>query len=247
MVITETWLHPDIHDSEVAPVAYSLLRTDRDGRGGGVALVIKNSVLFHKHEGIPGHESIWCTVNVCGMSILIGGVYRRPNASVEYMMQLHDFLHTKVNARTKLILTGDFNLAGIDWDNLTFGAREKESCDQLLKIMFSFSLSQLVNHPTRQQGGVASVLDLAFVWNTFEPEISIEDGISDHKMILLTFPGLTSQAGHQDHPYTDFKDYSRADDVSIIDYLETVFEDFTLLPSYDVNGLWEKFKGAIKH
>lgn len=32
LVITETWLHASIHDSEIIPDGYSLLRKDRDSR-----------------------------------------------------------------------------------------------------------------------------------------------------------------------------------------------------------------------
>lgn len=121
------------------------------------------------------------------MSVLIGGVYWRPNASVEYMMELHDFLRTKANARTKLVLTCDFHLAGIDWDILTFGTREKECCKPLVEIMYRFSLPQLVNYPTRQQGDAASVQYLAYVSNTLKSEIGIEADISCDKIIYGRF------------------------------------------------------------
>lgn len=43
------------------------------------------------------------------------------------------------------------------------------------------------------------------------------------------------------------KDYSRAADESIIDYLEMKFDDFYAEPSDDVDNLWLKFKAAIFH
>lgn len=41
IVITETWLHAGVQDSEVVPSPYKLLRKDRGSRGGGVAIAIK--------------------------------------------------------------------------------------------------------------------------------------------------------------------------------------------------------------
>lgn len=48
LVITETWLHPSIHDSEIIPEYYSLIHKDRDSRGGRVAIIIKNGLTFQE-------------------------------------------------------------------------------------------------------------------------------------------------------------------------------------------------------
>ena len=42
--ITETWLNSDIFDNEILPSGYSIYRKDRDSRGGGVLLAIKDSI-----------------------------------------------------------------------------------------------------------------------------------------------------------------------------------------------------------
>lgn len=246
IVITETWLHSDIHDSEVFPNSYYLVRFDRDSRGGGVAIAIKEGLSFKKDEGICNHESVWCSINVNGTTVLIGGIYRRPNAPTEYLAELHDFLCHKVNERTKLILVGDFNLAGIDWENCTIGRNEHSSCEMLLNLMFSFSLAQLVKQPTRIQGQARSILDLAFVSKTLNPDISIENGISDHKMLLLTFDDLNPSSNVNSNISRIFvKDYRRADDVSIIDYIEITL-DCLLQPQFgNVNDLWLKLKRII--
>lgn len=57
LCITETRLHGDIHNSEIVP-PYSLIRTDRDGRGSGVAIAVRKGLSFHKEQGIPDHESV---------------------------------------------------------------------------------------------------------------------------------------------------------------------------------------------
>ncbi|XP_049514281.1 uncharacterized protein LOC119432614 [Dermacentor silvarum] len=49
-VITETWLHKNIPDSEITPPGYTLVRRDRDGRGGGVALLVKRNIVFSPLE-----------------------------------------------------------------------------------------------------------------------------------------------------------------------------------------------------
>lgn len=184
LVITETWLHADILDSEIVPTSYCLLRSDRDGRGGGVAIAIKRGLQYCREEGIANHESVWCTIFARDAPVLIGGIYRKPNASDDYLLKVHDYLSGKVTGRTKLILTGDFNLA-IDWTNLT-STRNAANSELLYNLMFNFSLSQLVQEPTRIQGNTCSILDLAFVSDKLSSKVTVEDGISDHKMLIIT-------------------------------------------------------------
>ena len=65
--ITETWLRPkddDILFTSIVP-EYNLYRADRQGRGGGVALLCHNSVvcISPKSECVDGIESIWSTLH----------------------------------------------------------------------------------------------------------------------------------------------------------------------------------------
>lgn len=42
VIVTETWLNNDIPNDVVVPPGYRVFRWDRNSRGGGVAIVIKN-------------------------------------------------------------------------------------------------------------------------------------------------------------------------------------------------------------
>lgn len=44
LALSETWLNRDISDNLLSIQGYNLIRIDRDGRGGGVALYIKDSL-----------------------------------------------------------------------------------------------------------------------------------------------------------------------------------------------------------
>lgn len=79
-VITETWLHKNILDSDIAPPGYSLVRRDRDGRGGGVAVLVKRNIIFSTLE-VPGNiEAVWITTKLNNRTVFIGAVYRPPNS-----------------------------------------------------------------------------------------------------------------------------------------------------------------------
>lgn len=114
-MVTETWLHSDVQNSEIMPPSYTLIRKDRGSRGGGVAIAIKNNIKFTRLNGISDHESIWCKIKFFGKTILLGGVYRPPNAPQEYLDSLYDYLLQNTNSRSNILITGDFNLPGINW------------------------------------------------------------------------------------------------------------------------------------
>ena len=44
-MVTETWLHKDIQDSEILPADYTIVRKDRASRGGGVLLAARQVLL----------------------------------------------------------------------------------------------------------------------------------------------------------------------------------------------------------
>jgi hypothetical protein len=64
--VCESWLHPDVLDSEIAVNGYSVFRKDRAGRkGGGCLLYIKDcftarEITLCKEQEFT--ESVWCTV-----------------------------------------------------------------------------------------------------------------------------------------------------------------------------------------
>lgn len=58
IMITETWLHGDIQDSEVVPPNYKLIRRDRSSRGGGVAIAVKENIVCRSMKSIEDFESV---------------------------------------------------------------------------------------------------------------------------------------------------------------------------------------------
>lgn len=160
LVITETWLHSDVQNSEIVPPSYTLIRRDRGSRGGGVAIAIKKNVKFTRLDGIDNHESVWCRLKFFGKNITLGGIYRPPNAPPEYLETLYDYLLQNTNSRSNILITGDFNLPSIDWPSLSHNGKDSRNAESLLLIAFTFSLNQLVSDATRITS--PNVLDLAF-------------------------------------------------------------------------------------
>ena len=84
-----------------------------------------------------------------------------------------------------IIILGDINLPGIDWNNLTIrGSDHKKSAQLLLTFMSDNLLSQFVDKPTRNN----NILDLFLCNNSNLPlHTTTEDTkLSDHKLITVT-------------------------------------------------------------
>lgn len=176
-------------------------------------------------------------VNCWGHNFTVCAVYRPPNASSSYLQVLHDELCMYKD--NQLILSGDFNLPQIDWLNpkSVFDA----VTNPLLDVMLMCDLVQTVLDYTRVAGNARSILDLVFVnSSTLEHRVSINSGISDHMSVLLSFP-LGSVKEHRKQVNKTVKNYSNADDQSILDTLWNFCDN---LPS-SVAILWNTLKSTV--
>lgn len=247
VLITETWLHCGIQDDAIIPPGYKMYRKDRDSRGGGVCIIIKNSVHAALIDSdIP--ETVWCRISFQSVVYLVGAIYRPPSTSLDFLNRLNTFLCNNVHRNTRLIMAGDFNLPHINWQDLLCSGAEASSADKLLDIMFSFNLNQIVQEDTRITSRSRSLLDLVFLSNNIEHHLlTIEEGISDHRMIVVNM-ATSSVPRMKCSPIVTVKDYKRADDNSILDFLEFSFGQFEHhAKEKTVDELWNEFKDIVEH
>ena len=120
--ITETWLGPkddDILFTSIVP-EYNLYRADRQGLGGGVALLCHNSVVCISPNSVcvDGIESIWVNVTLSpSRTILIGGIYRKPTCTIDDLVKWFNFAEVDLlNKYNEIILMGDLKLPHINWE-----------------------------------------------------------------------------------------------------------------------------------
>lgn len=119
-----------------------------------------------------------------GVTFLIGVVYRGPGSSPEFLEHIHDFLVKYVNRKTRIIITGDFNVPGIKWNTLNRGALEVKSSESLLDMEINFGFTQIVNNSTRDGNTTSSMLDLVFISKTLNKYgLTVHEGISDYKLL----------------------------------------------------------------
>lgn len=89
--VTETWLKPDILDSEILPHNdFSIYRRDRvDKRGGGVLLAVRSSISsFRRSDLETSAEILACELRPQSRQKLLMAVfYRPPSSDTQYLKQ----------------------------------------------------------------------------------------------------------------------------------------------------------------
>lgn len=237
VVLTETWLRQEICDEDVFPPSYRAFRRDRASKGGGVAILVKHDIKASMLRQIQDHESVILKISFCSRSFTVLAVYRAPDSSPDFFRSLYDYMNTC--RHEKAILTGDFNLPGIDWSSPFPKTKNYEHASYLFDIMISQNMHQIVTHPTRVQGASASMLDLVFITRSIEHfSVSVDPGLSDHDMVYFSCPVQAVCTAHHAKA-TTVKDFSRARDETVLDHLDISLSSFH---GTDPELLWNKFK-----
>lgn len=86
---TETWLSPDVFNSEFVPPHFLVFRHDRGGQGGGVLLAVKDHIPCSLTSSPDTLDIV--TVAVGSSAIILCVLYHPPNASSDYDSSLSHY------------------------------------------------------------------------------------------------------------------------------------------------------------
>jgi len=155
---------------------------------GGVGLYIHNSIPYKilNVNSITGSESLWLTINVNNVNIIIGLIYRKPNANLyDFLSCLDQTLNGLKLDKNKLILLGDFNI-DLNCTN--------NNVINYLSLLNSYNLNQLINIPTRFTKRSSTLIDHMFtnIDDFFINSGTITTSIADHLPIFLVCNNLKS-------------------------------------------------------
>ena len=192
LIGTESHLDISIQDSEIIPKHFNTYRKDRNRFGGGVLVLVKNTLSSSQIDIQSSIEIIWVHFHASkGSDIIVGSFYRPPHSADSVLDGLmSSILSIKEKfPRAQIILGGDFNSPGIDWEHGTL-IDSYAPCylrEKLISISQDTLMFQMVTFPTRAQ----NILDLCFTTHpdtvlTCEPT----PGLSDHDAVLINFQTL---------------------------------------------------------
>ena len=113
--VSETWLSPKVTDAEITIPGYSVVRKDRNSRGGGVAMFIRNGIPFKTRMDITDNntncESLLIEINrhKCKKQFVCC-IYKPPDFATEILVNHLEDIIAKVPEGADFALLGDFNI-----------------------------------------------------------------------------------------------------------------------------------------
>ena len=123
----ESWLTPDIKNSEIFPDSFDAIRKDRASDAhGGVFIAFRRDLLCTEAPELDTKcEIIWCKLNIIGCRTLyLGSFYRPPRSPTQELelKYLEDF-NTSLsrimsNKNAHVLVGGDFNCGDIEWSTM---------------------------------------------------------------------------------------------------------------------------------
>ncbi len=195
--ITESWGMEEKQDAEYQIDNFVLYRRDRkNGVIGGVMLYVHESLYSTSCDElneVEFEDATWATIQINkGVMAVIGVVYRSPASSPkndEGLLHLMKIAkkNSEINKK-KLIIMGDFNMPGINYEAYTVVGGEDSKQMKFFETTQDLFLIQNVFECTRyRQGNEPSRLDYIFT----DEENIVEDlqyltplGASDHVGLL---------------------------------------------------------------
>ena len=149
----------------------------------GIAIYVKDCIQANEiFLTAPTIEHLWLSINLKGNDKLIFGcIYRSPSLNLASSTEdLSDLLRRATNTpHSHIVITGDFNYKGIDWDNWSPIDSPNSPSKAFIEGIQDCFLFQHVMEPTRyRHGQEPHILDLV---------LSNEEGMVTH---LEYLPGL---------------------------------------------------------
>ena len=197
ITISETWLSSEINDNVLCmyiPGYQQILRQDRIGRAGGVAIYVRDGIGFtHRLDLEDGNQfdamCLWVEIHCNFQSVLVGAYYRPPGQTAQERDLFMSCLSSSVTKaielnKSALVITGDFNDRCSSWDS---SHTESDLGLRLFNLSIRNSLHQIITMPTRVSDHTSSLLDLIFtdIPNQISSSGTLPPiGTSDHSVVF---------------------------------------------------------------
>lgn len=186
--LSETHLTSENDDLELSLLGYNQVSVESlSNKTGGVLIYIKDMLRYSVVSKISYDKWFWgLAINIEieeGNSCIVGVYYRSPSAPIVGSLKIFndwvDEIFSKIQGNYRdIVLSGDMN---INWSH-----QSCSSVKQLQRIINPFSLSQIVNVPTRVTHNSSTIIDLVFVNNPkFNVKLYSGSLLSDHEALVV--------------------------------------------------------------
>lgn len=219
-----------------------VFRRDRTLYGGGVLIAV--------NDNLKPRELI---IDDLGEEILFIGFepktiiccLYRPYVHLKNMNNLRAILESVTEKYPEhiLILTGDFNLPGINWNlrQLKHDCQHKQIHSEFLDILNDFMLDQIITEPTHIMGNTLDLLCTNTPGYILQTDI-IQPGLSDHYIISATLKPIVQRLSSKTH--IAVKKYKEADDEAFHENMQKLSMDLATME--DPNDMWKLFTNQLQ-
>jgi hypothetical protein len=240
LLITESWLNETHLSSMFNIYGYKCFRCDRNYSIGGGVMILYKSTISITFSDMLNTDCEFLSVKIAckTYSLMLCIVYRPPSAGANFVNDFETFL-SHLNC-SKIIVTGDFNFPGIDWNMLKCDNAEGYS---FLELCMSFGLQQLVAEPTNNCG---NIIDLVFSnIDGLITDLDVNEpfcATCDHNQIVFSVSCNSLSANSH-----AFKCFSKTDYSKIYELLVNVNWNSLFQNCIDVNERYNRFSCFLNY
>jgi exonuclease III len=186
IALSETWANENNQLTFSIPGYNSVMVNRTDGRGGGVALFILDTVSFIKRTDLSmlANADFECVfvelTNVQFGNKIVGAVYHPPGRNLDlFNTGFEAVLNLISKSKAEYLIAGDFNIDLLKHDT-------HEGTELFINNMFAHSLIPTITRPTRFGKNSSSLIDNIFTNKPNEASTSgmLISDISDHLPIF---------------------------------------------------------------
>ena len=218
--ITETKLDNTVYDSEVTIDGYSIVRNDRNRKGGDVACYIRSNICYSRRTCLSDNlENIFIDLLFPKTKPISIGILYKPPRQTRFLEQMvTDFESLELN--NELYILGDFNIDLLFKGNCILNKTQKSKnhftdfspeIKKYNEFCSIYGFKQLINCPTRITCNTSTLIDHILTNaqdNISQPGV-INTAISDHNMIYCTRKiRKTKYNKHKELTFRSLRNYS---------------------------------------
>ena len=146
---TESWLREDIGNAELFWADYTTFRRDRQARGGGVFICVKNNIACSELWVDDDFEILAIEVKGSDPSYMweIIRTYRAPNEDLRIIESLAARTGFLGNSIKQSIIGGDLNLPQVNWKGIADSSSAAQTF--IKRLVWDSRYTQVVVKPTR--------------------------------------------------------------------------------------------------
>ena len=243
--LTETHLDDSISSQSIIEISnLDFFRRDRNIYGGGVLIAV-NKRLNASRLDLDTLDEEFVAVKIAPKVIVC--CYYRPHISLRNIDDLSEIINNICTSFPNhlIILVGDMNLPGIDWNALEVKANTqyKDLHRQFLNTLGANNLNQVITKPTHVYGNTLDLVCTNKASAITSTDV-IEPGLSDHFIVTAKINANLKRCTPTLPKAVNIRIFRDADIEAFREHMDPVRVSLSTMD--DVQKMWELFSSSLR-